>query len=921
MAGVSLVGRSREADVIVGLLDGLPERGGVLVVRGEAGVGKSALLAQARTVATNRGLFVMSVAGVQSEASLPFAGLHRLLRPVLGDVDQLPLFQRDGLMAAFGMVDAPAPDPFLIAMAALELLSDAAARAPIMLVVEDAHWLDRPSSDALAFVGRRVGSDPIILLATIREGYDSALLDAGLAELQLDPLADRPARELLDAHFPDLVPAVRERLLDEAAGNPLALLELPLALGSRGREGAVLPVNLPLTTRLEQAFASRAAELPSATRTLLRVAAVDDGDVLAEVLCAAEIVHGVSLTVEALVPAIEAQLVEVDGHTIRFRHPLVRSAIVQAANVAERHAAHTAFAEVLAHDPDRRVWHRAAAALGTNPEVAAELEQAARRAQRRGAIVTAVAAFERAAALTAEPARRGALLLRAAELSVELGRSELVIRLSREADSLELGSHDRARSMWLGEASRQGVAGDPARVRELVETAERMLTDGDTDLALGLLSAVALRFWSADPGKQARREVLLAADRIGVGSRDPRLVLIQAFAAPIERGSAVIDQLASAASATDPDAFYLLGTAAQAVGAFDQSSPLLATSATRLREQGRLGLLTRVLVGRAGAATRLGDWRVAAAAAAEGARLAGETNQPLWEAAALAVAATAAALRGEQTAVEDLTAEAERIALPAGATIVLAVVQFAQGWLALGNGRHADAYDHLRRLFDPGDPAYHHMMRCWALGDLAEAAAHSDHQDEARAVMRELEPLARQTPSPGLHLALLYARPLLADSQDAEPLFRAALATEMTRWPLYRARLQLAFGEWLRRQRRTADSRAPLRTARDAFDALGVGPWAERARQELRASGESSRRRTLDTLDDLTPQELQIAQMAAGGLSNREIGQRLYLSHKTVETHLYHVFPKLGVTSRAQLPDALGSKSASPQGRAGRRTQ
>jgi ATP/maltotriose-dependent transcriptional regulator MalT len=265
-----------------------------------------------------------------------------------------------------------------------------------------------------------------------------------------------------------------------------------------------------------------------------------------------------------------------------------------------------------------------------------------------------------------------------------------------------------------------------------------------------------------------------------------------------------------------------------------------------------------------------------------------------------------AALRGEQTLVEELTGEAERFALPAGTTAILAQVQVARGWSALGQGRHADAYDQLRRLFDPGDSAYHRMLRCWALGDLAEAAAHSDHRDEARSVMGELEPVARQARSPWLHVGLLYARPLLAAEADAEALFRAALGTDLTRWPVYRARLQLAFGEWLRRQRRTAESRAPLRAARDAFDALGIGPWGERARQELRASGESSRRRTPDTLDELTAQELQIVQMAAAGLSNREIGQRLYLSHRTVESHLYRVFPKLGVTSRAQLPGVLG---------------
>ncbi|HEY2200241.1 MAG TPA: LuxR C-terminal-related transcriptional regulator, partial [Solirubrobacteraceae bacterium] len=692
----------------------------------------------------------------------------------------------------------------------------------------------------------------------------------------------------------------------EAEGNPLALLELPLALDSPGREGAVLPVNLPLTTRLEHAFASRAAELPGATRTLLRVAAVDDGDELAEILSAAEIVCGVRLTVEALVPAIEAQLVEVDGHTIRFRHPLVRSAVHQAANVAERHSAHAAFAQVLAHDPDRRVWHRAAAALGTDPEVASELEHAADRAQRRGAIVAAVAAFERAAALTAEPSRRGALLLRAAELSFELGRSELVIGLLREADSLELGSHDRARSMWLGDAFHEGVAGDPATVRALVEAASRVNADGDTDLALKLLSAAAFRCYWSDPGEQTRREVLLVADRIGVGSEDPRLVLIQAYTAPIERGAVVLDRLASTTPGTDPAALYVLGTAAQAVGASDRSSTLLATAVARVREQGRLGLLARVLVGRASAAVQLADWSTAIPAVEEAERLARETRQPLWEAGAKAIGAEVAAFRGEQTAVENLTAEAERVALPAGATVVLAVVQFARGWSALGQGRHEDAYHHLRRLFEPGDSAYHPVRRLGALGDLAEAAAHSGHRDQARAMMSELEPIARQAPPPWFQIGMLYARPFLADDADAELLFRAALATDMTRWPVYRARLQLAFGEWLRRQRRKVESRAPLRAARDAFDALGVGPWGERARQELRASGESSRRRTADTLDQLTPQELQIAQMAASGLSNREIGQRLYLSHKTVETHLYHVFPKLGVTSRAQLPDVLG---------------
>jgi DNA-binding CsgD family transcriptional regulator/tetratricopeptide (TPR) repeat protein len=912
MAVVPLVGRVRESAVIAGMLDSLPSRGGALVLRGEPGIGKSTLLVQARALAVDRGMLVLSITGVQAETNLPFAGLHRLLRPVLGFIDRLPVVQRDALMAAFGMVDATAPDPFVIALAALELLSDAASESPVALIVEDAQWLDPPTGDILAFVGRRVESDPIILLAAIRDGYEESPLASGLPELSLDRLSDGPARQILEAAFPDLGTAVRQRVLDEAAGNPLALRELPLALGSRDREGEEFPPRLALTTRLEQAFASRAAELPNATRTLLRVAAADDRDGLGEIMSAAEIVDGAAPTVEALVPAVDAKLIEVHGPTVRFRHPLIRSAIQQDATIAERHATHRALAEVLAHDPERRVWHRAAATVGSNEEVASELEKAAGQAQRRGANILAVAAFERAAALTAEAARRGALLLRAAALARELGRSDLLVQLLGEADRLELGSRDRARSMWLQDALQPVLAGDTTSVHALVKAAERMIVEGDTNLALDLLSAAAFRCFFGEPGAEARSEVLLALGRTGAAPTDHRTLLIQAYTAPIERGAVVIEGLPSSTPDEDADVLRALGTAAQAVGAFDRSSSLLATSVARLREQGRLGLLAQVLVSQAWAAITLGDWSVALPAAEEAARLARETGQPLWEAGAQATSAMVAAVRGERAELEVLAGMSERVALPAGATAILASVQFARGWLALGQGRHAQAHEQFRRMFEPGDPSYHHMMRCWAVGDLAEAAAHSDQQNHARAVLRELEPLARATPSPWLHVGMLYARPLLAPEKEAEPLFRAALATDMTRWPLYRARLQLAFGEWLRRQRRTAEARGPLRAARDAFDALGAELWGERTRQELRASGESSRRRTPDTLDELTPQELQIAQMAAAGLSNREIGQRLYLSHRTIESHLYRVFPKLGITSRAELSVALGSRASDP---------
>jgi len=913
MTGVRLVGRDREKDMVAALLEGIRDRGGALVVAGEPGVGKSALLMAAAEMAADRGLPVLRTAGVQSEMNLPFAALHQLLRPVLAQADNLPLPQRNAIQAAFAMTDAAVPDLFLIALAALELLSEVAGHAPVVLIADDSQWLDRSSADVLAFVARRVQSDPIVVLASVRDGHDCPLVTAGLPELRVEGLADRAARDLLDARFPELAPAVRERLVAEAEGNPLALLELPAALNSSLRGGqAVLPRHLPLTVRLERAFATRAADLGAATRTLLLVAAADDSGVLEEIINATEIVAGMRPVVGDLDPAVEAGLIQVDGPGLRFRHPLVRSAIYQAATVAERHAAHAALAEVLAADADRRVWHRAAAAVGRGAMVAAELEEAADRARRRGGLVTAVAGYEKAAALTVDPRRRGMLLLRAAEVATELGRSEMVRRLLREVDSLELGPRERARALWLSDAFRGGSARDPAPVHALVETARAMTAEGDHDLALCLLSAAAVRCrWAGLTGQPAA-EVLDAADQARIAADDPRILFIQANVAPLERGAVVLRHLAQLEPPDEPGVLRLLAAAATVTGAFDQAFSLYGAAAARLRDQGRLGVLAQVLPIQSWSAIVIADYPAALTLAEEGARLATETAQPLWEMQAWTAQAHIAALRGDHAAAENLTARIERAALPLGAATNLALVQYARCLSALGRGRHDEAYDQLRRVYEPSDPAHHHLFVSICIGDLAEAAAHSGHRDEARALMSQVEPVAKQTPSPWLYATLRYARALLADDEDAEAAFRdAADDEEIVRWPFLRARLQLAFGEWLRRRRRTGESRVPLRAARDAFDALGVTPWGERARQELRAAGEASRRRERGTLDVLTSQELQIVQMAAAGLSNREIGRRLYLSHRTVESHLYRAFPKLGITSRAQLPAAADQRELS----------
>jgi DNA-binding CsgD family transcriptional regulator len=773
---------------------------------------------------------------------------------------------------------------------------------------------DRPTGDVLAFVARRLESEPIVLLAAIREGHASALGEAGLPELRLAGLEEAAAAALLAAHAPVLAPWVRKRLLAEAAGNPLALLELPAALPSDQLRGGALPEWLPLTARLEHAFAARVSELPAMTCRLLLVAAVDHDGALAEVLAATAFLEqeDAAVTVESLVPAVDARLVEVDQLGLRFRHPLVRSAIYQAAGFPERHAAHTALAQVLVDHPDRRAWHRAASIIGPDEEVAAELEEVAARAQRRGGLGVAAAALERAARLSADPAGQGHRLVRAAELEFEVGRRDLVLGLLQEAEPLQLAAVERRRMLWLREMIDPSSLGDTAKLRSMIDAAARVVADGDQDLAVNLLWRAAQRCFWGDPGQEARNRVLAAAEQLHLDDGDPRLLAILAYVAPVERGRVIIDRLSRLASdgGSDAQATGLLGTAAMVVGAFDLGAGFLAAASAGLRAQGRLGHLARLLTLQAWAAVYLADWKMAMPAAEEASQLATETREPLWAASAQVVKAMLAALRGERAVADAQAAEAEQAVSPIGARFLLAIAQLARGLAALGVGRHDDAYQHLRRVFDPADAAYHPFIRTWAIGDLAEAAARSGHRDAARAVLEELEPLAAQTPSSWFQVGMRHARPLLADDQDAERLFQAALDADLARWPVSRARLQLAYGAWLRRQRRVAESRAPLRAAREAFDALGAIPWGERARQELRASGEASPRRIPQAWDQLSPQELQIAQLAAEGLSNREIGQQLYLSHRTVSSYLYRVFPKLGISSRSQLRAVLDRRTA-----------
>jgi DNA-binding CsgD family transcriptional regulator len=904
--GSSLLGRESELDVLNQLLDDVHGRGGSLEVTGGPGVGKSALLGEAAARAADRGMLVLHATGVQSEAWLAFAGLHLLLRPVLGHLNQLAAPQRHAIQTAFGLSDGPAPDMFLTALAVLDLLAESAARAPVLAVADDLQWLDRPTRDVLAFVARRLEFEPVLLVTAVREG-DESPPESGLPALHLHALPEPAAAALLEARAPGLPEDVRARLLDEAAGNPLALVELPIAYGKLG-PGTRVPTWLPLTTRLERAFAARAFDLPADTRTALLVAALDDGPRLSEVLGAAALVMGIKVTVRVLDPAVSAGLIEITGAEFRFRHPLMRAAIRQKASISQRQVVHGALADVLADQPERAVWHRAASLVGPDEKVACELEAAARHAHRRGGTAVAVSALQRAADLSDGPHRAGRLL-HAAELGFEIGRQDLVLGLLAEAETLGLAPRERARLTWIRESFTDGIPGDGTQARSLAAAAELAGAEGDTDLALNLLYGAALRCWWTDPGQTARDDVLAAAGRLDAVQTDPRLLVALAFADPIGRGAAVTDRLSRlpAATRSDAAAMRLAGNAAMAVGAFDVAERFQAAAAAGLRAQGRLGLLPRALAQQAWNAALLANLGAAIPAAEEGRRLAQETRQPLVMATAEAVQAMLAAFRGDVDAAEAIAAKAEQTAIPIGASGLLAATQLARGLAALGVGRPADALVHLRRIHDRTDPAYHYAIRYFTIGDLAEAASGAGDPQSIGGYVQEMEAAARQTPSPSLQAGLRYARALLATGAEARPLFEGAVQSGLNGWPFPRARVQLAYGEWLHKHRQDSAARAPLRAATETFDALGVIPWSERARQLLRATGETSRSRTSEARDQLSPQELQIAQMAAEGLSNREIGQKLYLSHRTISSHLYRVFPKLGITSRTELRHVLGS--------------
>ncbi|WP_405015156.1 ATP-binding protein [Kitasatospora sp. NBC_01539] len=902
-AAETLYGRENDLALLEHLLDQARHgRGGALSVTGGAGLGKSTLLAAAARSARRRSMTVLSAAGVESESHLPFAGLHQLLLPLRAEAVRLEPRQRRALRAAFALEDT-APELFGIALATLELLSEAAGHTPVLLIADDTHWLDRPTQDVLSFVARRLGVDPVVVLTASRTRAPAAHGGPGFAELRLRSLDDRTARALLDTHAPHLAPTDRALVLDRAAGNPLALVELPRALADAGPAGR-LPDLVPLNERLEQAFTARTTTLPRATRTLLLAAAAEGGCELGQLLRAASIVEGVPVDTHVLQPAVDEGLVHPDTLRVRFRHPLIRSAVYARAGVAERLAVHAALSTVLAHDPDRHVWQRAAATLGTDEGVVTLLEEFAARARARGGNTAAVGALEQASALTALPPRRTSLLLGAAELAAELGRRQTAADLASRADPAQMGPVERARLTAVREVVAPGPMRDEAQVHTLLEESAQAREAGHTDLAVHLLWRAASRCWWGNLPHHLRESVATATDPFDLRPDDPRLLAVRAYALPETHGTAAMARTAQLTpDRSDPDAVRFLGSTALILGDFHTSSAYMATAADSCRSQGRLALLARTLG--AGNWGRLwtGEWDRVRTESEEAAALAEETGERFWAVSATTNLAMLAALRGEHDLAETLAAQARSSPQVTGMRFLLVGIQQVRGIAASTAGRHDEAFDLLRNAFDATHDT-HHDMRWWTAPDLADAAVHTGRQDEARRILAGLGTHADRLPSPMTLMCLHYTRAVLADDDAAELHLKEALE-EADRWPIHRARLLLAQGRLLRRLRRTADSRAPLRRARDIFDALGSPHWSNVTRQLLRAAGEDSQRRTPAAREQLSPQELQIATMAAAGLTNRQIGQQLFLSHRTVGSHLYRIFPKLGITTRTQLGEAL----------------
>jgi RNA polymerase sigma factor (sigma-70 family) len=899
-----LLGRQREQAVLERLLETAREgRGGVLVVHGDPGVGKTALLEYA--LDTAKDFRVVRTSGVEGETELDYAALQHLCSPLLELIEGLPDPQRDALRVAFGLSPGRPPSPFMVGLAVLGLLSEAAEERPLLCIVDDAQWLDDASGAALAFVARRLLAERIALTFATRN-VESRLLR--FPELPIDPLGRRDARALLESVLPArLDVSVLERIVAETGGNPLALLELPRGLTPAQLAGGFdLPAALPLSAGIEESFRRRLARLPLDARRLLLLAAAEPvGD--PALLWRAAHQLGIPETTTA---AVESEgLLALDGQ-VAFRHPLVRSAVYGAAEPIERRVAHQALADATDPqiDPDRRAWHRAQAVSVPDEEVAVGLEQSAARAQARGGFAAAAAFLERSVTLTVDPARRGARALRAADTKRLTGALDSALALAAVADRGPLDDLQRAQlDVLLGRIAFAGNRGNDAS--PLMLKAASRLEHVDLRLAHETyLDALIAALFAGRLAVDANLQVVAGAARAAPRSDEPvsaAELLLDGLALLVTdgwtSGTAVLKEAIKASRADDLGVdeqlrwSWVAGGAAGVIWDYENWDFLTAREERLARDAGALAVLPITLSIRAGVRALAGDVAEAGFLVDQAQVVTDASDNRRFPNAALLVAA----FRGDEREARQLAEAITKDSSARGEGLALAVVSWATAVLCNGLGRYEDAFRAATDALEhPNDLWY----SGWAMVELIEAASRTGKPEQAQP---PLEQLVERTDASGTDWALATqarCRALLSGVDDAEALYQEAIERLLpSRLRLDLARTRLLYGEWLRRQSRRVDARNELRTAYEMFTDFGMNAFAERTRIELQATGEHVRKRSVDTLGQLTPQEEQVARLAAEGHTNREIATQLFISPSTVEYHLHKVFRKLRVTSRAQL--------------------
>ncbi|ORV66349.1 LuxR family transcriptional regulator [Mycolicibacter hiberniae] len=882
-------------------------RSQVLVLRGEAGIGKTALMDHLAGAATD--FQVIRAAGVESDMELAFAGLQQLCAPLIDQAGLLPEPQREALAVAFGTSSGSAPDRFLVGLAVLGLLAGVAGSKPLLCLVDDAQWLDRVSVQALGFVARRLLAEPVVLVCALREPVEGL---TGLPKLVLRGLADSDARALLESALPGRIDArVADRMVAETHGNPLALVELPRGLSAAELAGGYYrPDVVPVAGQIESHYLARIRALPHDTQRLMLIAAAEPlGD--ATLLSAAARALGLAAT--AMAPAEEAGLIEV-GARVRFRHPLVRSAIYRAAGLQDRRDAHRALAQATdpEHDPDRRAWHRALAAAGPDEAVAVELGRSADRAALRGGAAAAAAFLARAAELTPDPLRRGSRALDAAEAKIAVAEFDVAGELLAVAELApldELHSARLARMRAQLAFTRGRGSGHAPTILDSVHQffrAASHLESLDAEMAQqALLEAVSAAMYAGRAfGDHVRGHTAAA---LAAGSQNlphrPADLLLRALTTRISAGvQAGRAPLHAAVAALTPQTWswqaFPVGYEAAVHDLWDDESWYrIATDAVRVAtDTGALAMLPTALATRAGVHVLAGEFAAAGALIADAEALSAAAGQTPVRYHALVLAAWTG-VEAEATA---LIEAAARSGAARGEGRIIALIGYASAVLYNGLGRYRPACEKLRHALEYEDLGLYGMN----LAELVEAGVRAGEPELAAQALAQLADRATVSGTDWGLGVLARSCALMRDGPTAEEHYREAVERlGRTRIAVDLARAHLLYGEWLRREKRRTDARAQLRIAHDMFSGFGAQAFAQRSRRELLALGDKAGPRTAAAGEVLTPQERQIADLAAAGLTNVEIAAQLFISAHTVEWHLRKVFAKLGIRSRRELRD------------------